>query len=354
MAASIELTGDVEKGPGYALLKVTPFIVDGPVRLSIMSNQGKTPYLTANGKWTSETGWIDLPDIQSNEDGSISVFLGPLLVDPIAMQPANVRFKATLVSGSEKAESLLRISRVLASAAGAPTTTPAPEPVQPPPPPPPSIPELEPEPEPAPEIKIEPEMRIEPEPRPLPPEPAKKSMALALIIGLVLVIGAAGLVGSWLAGLIPFGQQQTASSGAPSGFDGLEAVKAFLQKNPSAADARATAAKLQEENKADFALLIYQHAARQGDAASAKALAEMYDPDTWTKEKSPIPAADAETAAYWYEPAAKAGDVGAMRQLGKIMMKLSPTGSQNDKGLEWLKKAADAGDLDAKKLIEGK
>ncbi|HLO77146.1 MAG TPA: hypothetical protein VK196_11890, partial [Magnetospirillum sp.] len=99
-------------------------------------------------------------------------------------------------------------------------------------------------------------------------------------------------------------------------------------------------------------MLLFQHSARGGSNDAAVAVARMYDPETWTRQTSPMPQADAETAAYWYEPAAQGGNVEAQRQLGKIMAELTPSGFQHDKGREWLQKAAAAGDAKAKELLD--
>ena len=116
--------------------------------------------------------------------------------------------------------------------------------------------------------------------------------------------------------------------------------------------ANATARQLAERGKSDLALLVHQHAARAGYTDSHLAVARMYDPDTWSAQSSPLPQPDAETAGYWYEPAARAGNLEAQRQLGKILVAMHPRGFQREKGKEWLGKAAAAGDASARALLD--
>jgi len=77
----------------------------------------------------------------------------------------------------------------------------------------------------------------------------------------------------------------------------------------------------------------------------------MYDPAYFSKDTSPLPNADPETAAYWYEGPAKDGNVVAQRNLGRVMMEQSPSGFLRDRAVQWLEKAANAGDAEAADLL---
>jgi hypothetical protein len=180
---------------------------------------------------------------------------------------------------------------------------------------------------------------------------------LGTVLVLILVAG-----GWYFAGLPPFGQGIEApapvaaapeptpvANTAIGPIDSREALSRYLATDPTAEAATAKAGELASQGRLDYAMLVHQYAARLGSAESAIALGHMYDPDTWSKSTSPMDKPDAETAAYWYEPAAKAGNVEAERRLGKILLGLQ---GQQDKAREWLGKAAEAGDAEAKTLLE--
>jgi TPR repeat protein len=65
-----------------------------------------------------------------------------------------------------------------------------------------------------------------------------------------------------------------------------------------------------------------------------------------------MPKPDAETATFWYEPAASAGNVEAQRRMGEILTSLYPSGFQYNMGLTWLEKAAKAGDAKAQAALD--
>ncbi len=194
-----------------------------------------------------------------------------------------------------------------------------------------------------------------------PPKGKLSLGVLAMVAVLLLVGGAAGL---YFAGLPPFAPKaaetvrdvgtvaaKPVDVAADGAIDSREALVRYLAGNPTADAALAKAKELDGQGCRDFAMLVYQYASRQGSAAASLTLGRMYDPDTWTKETSPMERPDAETAAYWYEPAARAGDVEAQRRLGKILVALPQGGIQKDKGKDWLTKAAAAGDAEAKTLL---
>ena len=110
------------------------------------------------------------------------------------------------------------------------------------------------------------------------------------------------------------------------------------------------AAAWEREGDCEAAMIVYQMAA-QSDTDLAARYARRYDPDSF-KASSCISGADAETAAYWYEDPAAAGDVEAQRQLGKILVGKYSSGVLRDQGESWLRRAAQSGDRDAQTLIE--
>lgn len=353
MSIRIELSGDRERGPGHGLLRATPFAPEGAVTLLVQRNQEKQPFLAGDGTWSNQEVWHEIPAV-AGDDGSVVLALGPVLVDAIATQPGRVLFQATLRSGGRDEVGRVILRSLLPSAAAG--ARPGQEAgvvvhaaaAEPPPPAPEPAPQPVPAPEPEPEFELPPlvvpEVRLPPARKPVP------------VVAVAAVLAVLGLGAAWYSGMLPFGTEKAAPA-APATSAGpasLPEISAFLQTNPAAAAALEQGRALKAAGKADLALLLFQYAARQGDTAAGIEVAHFYDPDTWTAASSPLPQADAETAAYWYEPAARAGDVEAQRQLGKILTTLSPSGFEHDKGREWLEKAAAAGDDKAKALLQGK
>jgi hypothetical protein len=202
-----------------------------------------------------------------------------------------------------------------------------------------------------------------------PPAPPKRNLTAFLIAAGVLALVLAGIAGNYFlnkskvdsakveeSAPVSTPDSAAAPGPGPAAVSGelvtREDVAKFIQSNPSADAAVAAAKKLADGGKLDLAMLVYQFAARAGSTDATLALAHMYDPETWSKTTSPMERADAETAAYWYEPAAQAGNPEAQRQLGKILVDLNPSGFQRDKGKEWLSKAAAGGDAKAKTLLD--
>ncbi|GAB3129161.1 sel1 repeat family protein [Novispirillum itersonii] len=364
MPLKSELIADVRRGPGHGLLRISGLTPDldplEPLSVRIMQNQQGGRYLTSTGAWQAEEVSQILP--APGWDGAVAVVpLGPTLFDPLAQLPNNVRLRMWVTYGAAGPEmsSLSLVQPLPPSFARGE----APEPVMPPPPPPPPVmaEELIPEPEPLlpepnpqriePPLREEPPELIAPARDPLPEKP--KSPLLPLLIGLLVLLilggGAAwkfGLLDSLLGGAKP---AATDAQAPASAINTREDLARYLGGNPAAAEIITTAQDLTTRGKLDLAMLAWQQASRQGSPEAGLALGKMYDPATWSAATSPLPQADAETAAFWYEPAAQAGNVEAQRRLGLVLKAMEPGGSgpQTDKAKEWLKKAADAGDAEA-------
>lgn len=375
MPARIDLSYDAARGPGHALCRITGLdagpAADGLLEIRIQRNQDGS-YLRPGRTWGASEVWIPIGPARA-EGTALTLTLGPDIVDELATAPASVRFLCHLrVAGRLEAAALggTRMLRPSGADGAGPAreTVAAPAPIR--------EPVAEP-PEPAP---VEPPPPVgEPPDHPDPP-PEKKRPAIPVWIwpvAAVLVLLAAGGA-LWQLGLPPFptpeaptgmeaaapdaaepetavsetAAPETAAPAAPAAIETLQDVHLFVQGAPSADEALAEARSLLERDKKDLSLLLFQHAARQGSREAGVAVARFYDPATWTAETSPLPQADAETAAYWYEPAAQNGDVEAQRRLGQILIELDLSAQQRAKGVEWLRKAADAGDAEAKTLLE--
>lgn len=350
MALKIELGPDRDRGPGYGLLRLEgAAVVAGPLEVSIQSNQ-KGQFLGADGGWQNAEAWHAL---NARADGAgVMVPVGPEMVDPVASLPPNcilrLKVKGLNDFGGVNVRGLLPSSASGSRPAGEGDR----------------VVHLEPVPEPM-VLTAPVEDRLV-QPPVEPPVAPKGKPPMGLIIGGIV---AALVVAGAAAGFFLFKGDKTETPPpatatteapanpapvvqAPSEINSREDVAKFIQSNPSAADALAAASKLVGKEKLDLAMLVYQYAARSGSQEANVALGHMYDPETWTAKTSPMPQADAETAAYWYEPAAQAGNVEAERRLGQILVQLNPSGFQRDKGRDWLSKAAAAGDAKAKAALD--
>lgn len=346
MPIKVEIIGETPGQAGLRIVGLGGTAPDGgQMRLTRINS--KTA-LGADGGWHAEEQWLPLPELVG-EGNALIGRVGPAVVDALALLgPSDVVGMAVRLDGRTE-EGRIKTDKLFGSHLMG-HAQPAPAPVEPPAPPPePTAPV------PQPDSSVLPPIHSTP-----PGGNSKLPLIAAAAVAALLVVGGAA---AYFMGL--FGgtkepqqepqvtQQQQAAVPPQSGeINTREDLARFIQATPEADKAYQTARGLADKGKLDFAMLLFQHAARGGSADASVAVARMYDPESWTAQSSPMPQADAETAAYWYEPAAQGGNVEAQRQLGKIMAELSPSGFQHDKGREWLQKAATAGDAKAKELLE--
>lgn len=228
----------------------------------------------------------------------------------------------------------------------------------PPPAAPPPAPVTEPEPEPAPVEVAEPAVEALPEPAPTAPatpESARKRGAgLWIALAGLLVVVAAGLAWWMLQG--KDGAQEAkapAAADKAAGAESLESIRKFIAAGPDAGAATAKADELAKAGQLlDGQFLLYKYAGEKGDKSASLAMGRFYDPDLWSKEKSPLPAANPLEAARWYRQAAEAGDVEGQYRFG-LALKKGRTDEPNaeEQAVVWLRRAAEAGHADAKKEI---
>ncbi len=198
----------------------------------------------------------------------------------------------------------------------------------------------------------EPEAAVPPAPTPPPPapppplplgdtakgdaDPAKpggkgKALAVAGVVALLLAGGAA---------FVLFG------SGGPSpAAMTMDSCRQAVSAGMEPAAAREKAEGLAKASQLlDCQFLLFKHAAEKGDAVSARQLGLFYDPDTWTKEGSPMPAPNPLEAARWHKQAADAGDAESLYRYG-MLLKLGRTDDTDgpEKAQAYLQKALDAG-----------
>ncbi len=371
MPLRMELLPDPARGPGHGLLRIAGLApgAEGRLAIFVRRNQGTEPFLGQGGRWVTEpvTHLIGAPEREASGEAVVAV--GPDLVDPIATLPPNCMVLIGVETEGAKDQGRVTVRGLMASsAAGAGAEAPRGPVVH-------EEPLIVVDPEPVPEPEPEP-LSARPEFIPLEPlvadhtrlvdEPKRKASPGVIGLGAVLVLIL--LAGGWyFAGLPPFGKgleapQPPAESPvatpsvqppADGPIDSREALSRYIASNPEAGAAVAKAKELAGQGRQDFAMLVYQYASRLGAVEASLALGRMYDPDTWSKDSSPMDKPDAETAAYWYEPAAQAGNAEAQRRLGKILLDLPQGGAGNrDKAKEWLGKAAAQGDAEAKTLLD--
>ncbi|WP_417792881.1 tetratricopeptide repeat protein [Terasakiella pusilla] len=364
--------------PGFAEIRIPDYTATGDQVEIAIKRSGDGSYLGDSG-WLTNENWLSV-NIQ-DDNGECVIPIGPSQVDPLASCLSSFMFQLFLKDGGATVAGVIKKTSVtlLSSQAGgagmtstvgsiaAGTTTPAPEP--------------EPVEEPAcveePVSIPEPEPQPEPQPAPTVEAPAESSSKKGLFIALAVI--ALLLVGGAIAfysGLFDSKTEDPAtatpatptpevsSTQTPAPAQSLppaaptaptlttrQIVQDFLATNPDAPALLAKAEEMKTEGRLDGAMLLYRQAAGKGDAKAALLLARMYDPKYFSKETSPLPNADAETAAYWYEGPAKNGDVEAQRELGRVLIEQNPSGFQKEKAVEWLTKAAEGGDAEAQSLL---
>ncbi|MDS4072592.1 MAG: hypothetical protein RKL24_05480, partial [Defluviicoccus sp.] len=192
----------------------------------------------------------------------------------------------------------------------------------------------------------------------LEPEPQRRRWMLALIPA-VLVLSVAAVAGSWYACLIPIPglvpARCTAESAAETAQPSAEVPAAVASPTSCAGLGVEECIRLAQtalsEKRLEPARQLFQQAVQLGGAQAAVALGRMYDPETWSAAASPAPAADWETAVYWYETAARAGDVAGLLGAGRLLCREAKSDIERRQGLKYLREAETKGAAEAKALI---
>ncbi|HHJ16974.1 MAG TPA: sel1 repeat family protein [Gammaproteobacteria bacterium] len=374
MALKIQLTST---GPGYATLSIQKLQVNGELELSFQRSSDHH-YLASGEQWTATAHWHRVSDVQASGDGC-SCTLGPDIIDGLLLSSNDALMVA--LRGGTSGQGVLRIAgRLLGSDAagsGAPSapdatphtpgggggeTPPAPEVEEPPPPPPEPV---------------------------QPAQPAAAAPAssggmprwLPLVLGLLVLLVV--LAAAWYFKLIPgLGGDDDAAAPAATATEttdttadaseeevvpptpqtgaepaspvlkGRALAQSYLSRDPrsAASEMYRQAGEWEQAGDCTAAMIVYQYAA-QADPAVAVDYARRFDPDSFSAGGC-IQAADADTASYWYEQPAEAGDVAAQRQLGKLLVKSNSSGVLYERGVSWLKRAAEAGDKEAAAMLD--
>jgi len=350
-----DLTNDRERGPGHGLLRLSGGgLPPGPMELSLMRNQGTSPYLGHGGQWQATVVW-HLAEATTTEGDSLSVRLGPDLVDPIVALPPTVAFRLGLRVGDLKQEATLRIAPSLLGTNAGAVTRPSPDAALPKAPEPP-VP-IAPTPS---ALDGPPELATAPpeEPAPPAPEPRPRWIGLLGIVALLALV-AGGLFAYFNCLIPPFGPAQCAASKpvtqenpgttAPPQAPAPTPEPAPAPPRPDncaklgAEDCLALADGALQGKQTERARQLFQEAARLGAVAANLRLAQMYDPEGWSAERSPVSTPDWETAAYWYEEAARAQDPAGLQGAGRLLCRHGKTDFERSRGLGFLREAAAKG-----------
>jgi len=187
-----------------------------------------------------------------------------------------------------------------------------------------------------------PSPRVDPTPKLKPLTKLKRKVWLLPLL-LLLAVGGAAAAYFVLAG-----------GGTDSGaLASMDACRREVATAPEPAAAREKAAALGQRGKLlDCQFLLYKYAGEKGDTESARTLGTWYDPDTWSKDKSPLPAPNPGEAARWHKQAAEAGDAESQFRYA-MLLKLGRTDAADgpEQAQVWLRKSADQGNALAKEEL---
>lgn len=354
MAIRADLSGDSDRGAGCGRLRIGGLRAAGSFEFSLMRNQGTEPYLGRGGVWQATEVYHPTAEIERVGD-AIVVLVGPDIVDAIVGQPAANAYLLTVATDTGREQGTLKVDRsILGSAAERPAGE---QPV--------SAAEED-----AARQRAEEEARRQQEeqarrkqaeeepsrkealPQTMPPTPRRYARWIAAVVALLALVAAE----VWYTCLIPgFGAPgcrgvpevpaETVAGeakGRPASCAGLDAAGCL-------AIARAALAR----HDLEAARQLFQTAARLGSVEADNALARMYDPAVWSADSSPNAHPDWETAVYWYETAARAGDLAGTLGAGRLLCGHAATDFERKRGLAYLQDAAAAGSAEAKSLVAG-
>jgi len=376
VAIRAELGADKDRGPGFGLLRIAGLgTAGGGVDLSLKCNDAKAPFLGAGGRWQATEAWHSVTAMTAEGD-DLLIPVGPEIVDAIVAQPSRVAYFLTVATGVQKQGATLTVHRLLGSGAAADDQAER-ERLQR------EAEERERQEREAERLRQEEAERArldeaerlrreqeeatvlatqrqaaEPLAPVLEPEPQRRRWMLALIPA-VLVLSVAAVAGSWYACLIPIPglvpARCTAESAAETAQPPAEVPSAVANPTSCAGLGVEECIRLAEtalsEKRLEPARQLFQQAVQLGGAQAAVALGRMYDPETWSAAASPAPAADWETAVYWYETAARAGDGAGLLGAGRLLCREAKSDIERRQGLRYLREAETKGAAEAKALI---
>ncbi len=381
-----------DRGAGFALLAISGWSgTSDPKALSLQRNQDQY-YLNTGREWSSTPVWHDLPAMTKHNDGAISAIVGPNIIDALLASPNSVFLgSVSMADGTTQIARVDLQGQLLGSSAigSTPTESGSGTGLF-------DLPQAEADPDPAPSTGFEDQPvdeHLEEGPReevhqeevpqedsgpsdadtqaekpPLSawqpqkePEPEKENQKEKKKPILLMAGGAAAalliLAGSAFLFLQEDETPVPAPPPAPCAFDGFQTanadafIQACIETAPDAADLIAFYDAAVAEEQCDVARKVMTYFAQNGNNDVALEYARRFDP-VFHEATACIAEADEETAAYWYEGPARVEDVLAMRRLGQILASRGEADFEYGRGVEYLEKAAAAGDADAQEALE--
>ncbi|EWY42858.1 hypothetical protein N825_01850 [Skermanella stibiiresistens SB22] len=360
---AVDVTQPAGSAPGAALIQITGrgAIDPGSVQLAIAQPNGQK-FLQdygAGDPWGTTRMWLSPAGAELDDKGILRIRVDERLTWNLQ---ANVTYLLALRdrNGEAPGEERLRWKaiRLPSEAPSKPVIeeTPIPPPV------------VEPEP-----VVVEPIPPVVDDPviarRETPVEPEPRNWLVPALAGIIALLAVGG--GAWwfMAGQPsdplepPIAEAPPETPPAPTPTPTPAAplttatATAFLRTTPDPAGALAEATKYMAEGSRDAvqgALLLYRRAADGGQPEAATAIGAMYDPETFSPERSAVPAPDAEKAQLWYEKAADANDAEGLYRLGKLYVsgRVEGPGISPEAGVRSLQKAAGLGHAGAKTELE--
>lgn len=103
------------------------------------------------------------------------------------------------------------------------------------------------------------------------------------------------------------------------------------------------AQRLVQEGDLIGAKQYYQRLARKGSVPANVCVARMHDPEIWSEATSPEKEPNWEIAAYWYEKAARQGDLEAQLGAGRVLCRHGTSSLDHSQGIKWLEQAVASG-----------
>lgn len=182
------------------------------------------------------------------------------------------------------------------------------------------------------------------------PRQRKASPMLYAGLGLIAVLVAGG---AWwlLQGQGAAPETPSAAQPAPVART-LATARAALADSPDAETARRLGDAHLAAKDLDGAFLLFRTAADRGDVAATLVMGSFYDPASWSKESSPLPAPNADQAATWFRAAADKGDAEAQYRLGMVLKSGKTEQADGpEQAVNWLTKAAAQGHAKAKEAL---
>lgn len=364
------------RAPGQGVFRFSGIEVPGAALALAVQRNLDDKYLGEGQVWQTTPHWHRLTGI-CREGGEQTASVGPEILDPVAAA-SNMALRVLVRTDAGEASGILRIKGHLLGSPAAREPDAAMPPV-----------DFAPEPD----LGLELDLEFPGETRGPPPElAAEGGRSRGLTAGLFILVLAAAGIGSWHLGWLdqwvpsdisdlrpetpaPEDQSQgaanpdaiaepvqnlpaRASSAYPAelrdvrngeALRGVELARAFLETKPTPGAIQSEAERQEQAGDCDAAMVLYNRAA-QTEPRLASAFAGLLDPQGFDR-RGCIEAPDKTAATLWYRAAAEADDTSAMRRLGQLLIERETSGPLFEDGVRWLRRAAHAGDPEARAIL---